>query len=210
MKFKTILFSILLITTSSCIGQENTKKLVNDAYNNYKTAILNDKGEEAVKYVDSRTIKYYNDILELVKNADSVTVTNLSILDKLMVFTIRHTSTKKDILSFDGKGLLIYAIKNGMVGKNSVSNNTIGEIKIDSNFAKGQFITNGQKTNFYFHFYKEDEQWKIDLTSIFPLSTLAFKKLVTDSGQNENDYLFSLLEILTGIKPGKEIWNKLN
>ena len=125
------------------------------------------------------------------------------------MFSIRHRTPKEDILSFDGKGLLVYAIKSGMVGKNSVANNSIGEITIDNNFAKGQFIANGQKAPFYFHFYKEEGQWKIDLTSIFSVSTMAFKKMVDDSGQNENEYLFSLLEMLTGKKPGQEIWDKV-
>jgi hypothetical protein len=198
-----------LVLTTSCNGQRKEEKSVREAFDNYKSAILNDKGEEAVKYVDSRTIKYYSDILELVKNADSSQVNSLSLLDKLMVFSIRHRTPKEDILSFDGKGLLIYAIKSGMVGKNSVGNNSIGEVTIDNNFAKGQFIANGQKAPFYFHFYKEGDQWKIDLTSIFSVSTMAFKKMVEDSGQNENEYLFSLLEMLTGKKPGQEIWDKV-
>jgi hypothetical protein len=207
---KTInILVLLLFLTTSCNGRKKEEKLVREAFDNYKSAILNDKGEEAVKFVDSRTIKYYSDILELVKNADSTQVTSLSLLDKLTVFSIRHRTPKEDILSFDGKGLLVYAIKSGMVGKNSVANNSIGEITIDNNFAKGQFIANGQKAPFYFHFYKEEGQWKIDLTSIFSVSTMAFKKMVDDSGQNENEYLFSLLEMLTGKKPGQEIWDKV-
>lgn len=79
---------------------------------------------------------------------------SLGLLDKLMVFTIRHRASKEDILSFDGKRLLIYAIREGMVGKNSVVNNSIGEVEIDGDFAKGQFMTSGQKTPYYFHFYK--------------------------------------------------------
>lgn len=123
-----------------------------------------------------------------------------------MVFAVRHRTSKEDIQSFDGKKLLLYAIKSGMVGKYSVANNAIGEVTIDGHFAKGQFIVNGQETPVYFHFYKEENQWKIDLTSLFPISTAAFKKMVDDSGQDQNEYLFSLLEMLTGRKPGKEIW----
>ena len=173
--------------TISAFGQKSEEELVRKAFDSYKSAILNDKGEEAVKFVDSRTIKYYNDVLDLVKNADSSKVETLSILDKLMVFSIRHRTSKEDILSFDGKTLLIYAIKSGMVGKNSVVNNSIGEVTIDGNFAKGQFVVNGQKAPFYLHFYKEEQQWKMDLTSLFTVSTSAFKKMADDSGQNENE-----------------------
>ena len=201
---------VLLLAGQLAYGQKSEEKLVRKSFDNYKTSILNDKGDEAVKYVDSRTIKYYDDILELVKTADSAKIETLSILDKLMVFSVRHRTSKDDILSFDGKSLLVYAIKSGMVGKNSVVNAAIGDVTIDNEFAKGQFMANGQKAPFYLHFYKEDGQWKSDLTSLFPISTMAFKKMADDSGEDQNEYLFSLLEMITGKKPGAEIWKPIN
>ena len=207
---KSIGITFLITLGNTAYGQKSEEKLVKKSFDNYKSAILNDKGEEAVKFVDSRTIKYYSDILELVKTADSAKVETISILDKLMVFSIRHRTAKEDVLNFDGESLLVYAINSGMVGKNSVANNSIGEVKIEGNYAKGQFISNGQKAPFYFDFYKEDKQWKIDLTSLFPISTKAFKKMADDSGQNQNDYLFSLLEMITGNKPDIEIWKPIN
>jgi hypothetical protein len=208
-KLFNFLIPVLILTTPS-IGQRKEDNLVRQAFENYKSAILNDKGEEAVKYVDSRTIKYYGDIVDLVKHGDSTKVNSLSIMDKLMVFSVRHRASKEDIVSFDGKGLLVYAIKSGMVGKNSVANHAIGEVTFDNDFAKGQFIANGQKVPFFFHFYKENGQWKIDLTSIFSVSTMAIKKMVQDSEQDENEFLFSLLENVTGRKPGPEIWQAVN
>lgn len=207
---QTFITLLLIFTwTTSIFGQKSEEDLVRKSFDNYKTAILNDKGEEAVKYVDSRTIKYYCDILEHVKTADSTKVERLSILDKLMVLIVRHRTSRQEILSFDGKALLIYAIKNGMVGKNSVANNSIGDVLIDSSFAQGQFVSNGEKAPFFFHFYKEENQWKIDLTSVFPISTITIKKMVEDSGQNENEYLFFLIEMTSGKKPNSEIWNKI-
>lgn len=201
-----LIFAFLL---NSCSASKKEEELVRKSFENYKTAILNNKGEEAVQYLDSRTTKYFSDILTKTKNADSTEVDNLDLMDKLMVFSIRHRATKSEILSFDGKSLLIYAINEGMVGKNSVANNTVGEVAIDGNFAKGQFIANGQKTPFYFHFYKEDDKWKLDLTSIFSIGTDTFKKMQKESGLNENEYLFSLLEMITGRKPGNEIWDQI-
>lgn len=123
-----------------------------------------------------------------------------------MVFSIRHRSTKKEILSFDGKGLLVYAIKKGMVGKNTVANNAIENITIDGSFAKGQLVSNGKTAPFYFNFYNEDNDWKIDLTSIFSATTMPLKKMVEDSGQSENDFIFMLLERMTGKEVGHGIW----
>jgi hypothetical protein len=200
----TLLF--LLVLSISAFTQKSEVKAVKASFDNYKQAILNDKGEEAVQYVDSRTINYYGDVLEKVRSADSATVNRLDLLDKVMVFSVRHRATKEDILSFDGKGLLVYAIKSGMVGKNSVVNSSIGDVTVEGTFAKGQYVSNGQKAPFNFDFYKEDNAWKVDLTSIFPTTNIVFRKLVEESGQTENEFLFSILERLTGRRPGDEIW----
>jgi len=203
----TVVVSLLVMT--SMHSQEKEVDLVRKSFNQYKQAILTDKGAEAANFVDSRTIQYYSDILSTTISADSTTVDALGVMDKLMVFSIRHRTPKEDILSFDGKQLLIHAIKEGMVGKNSVANSEIGEVEVDGDFAKGQFITNGQKAPFYFNFYKEDKVWKIDLTSIFPVAQVAFKNILESSGQEENEYFFTILELLTGKKPDHTIWNPI-
>ena len=71
-KIKILGVLFLLVTGQLTYGQKSEEKLVKKSFDNYKTSILNDKGEKAVKYIDSRTIKYYSEILELVKTADSV------------------------------------------------------------------------------------------------------------------------------------------
>lgn len=210
LKKSSAVIVVLLLITSFCFAQTASQTAVVQAFENYKASILEDRGEEAVKYVDSKTIQYYGDILELVKTADSAKVSSLSLLDKLMVFSIRHRTTRENILSFDGKKLFVYAIKSGMVGKSSVASNSLGEVVVDNNFAKAQFISNGKVASFYIHFYKEELQWKMDLTSIFDISNTAFTKVFEQTGQSQNEYLFSLLEMITGKKVGAEIWQPVN
>lgn len=207
LKFLALLMFLFVAQLAN--AQKNEKEAVQQSFENYMSAILNDQGEDAANYIDSRTVAYYSKLLESSKTADSVQIESMSILDKLMLFSIRHRTSKEDILSFDGKSLFVHAVKNGMVGKNSVANNAIGEVIIDKGFAKAEFINNGRKTPFYFEFYKEEGSWKMDLTALFPVSNLAFQNLAEQSGENENDYLFLILELLTGNKPGPEIWMPL-
>jgi len=185
------------------------EKKIQDCFEGYKSAILNDKGGEAVEFVDSRTIKYYSDILEKTKNADSTEIENLNAMDKLLVFSVRHRTSKEDILSFDGKQLLVYAIKEGMIGKDGVASTKIGDLSIDEQFAKGQLIANGTPAPAYFHFYEEEGAWKIDLTSLFPVANEAFQQMLDESGEDENEFFFMLLEMITGKKPNEEIWQPI-
>jgi len=82
-------------------------------------------------------------------------------------------------------------------------------VTVDKGFAKAPFLANGKTTDFYFHFYKEAKSWKIDLTALFPASITIFKNIATESGLAENDFLFSLLENMTGKKPDPSIWKPL-
>lgn len=209
MKRALLFVSIAIITFLPGQAQKSEEKLVRKTFESYKDCILKDKGDEAANYVDSRTIKYYAGILEKTRTADSLETDALDIMDKLMVLLIRHRVTKEEILSFDGKSLFVHAIKEGMVGKNSVSNNEVGDINIEGEFAKGQLMVHGQKAPFYYHFYKEEGTWKIDLTSIMSIGTMAFKKMQEDSEMSENEYLMMLIEMSTGKKPATDIWQNI-
>lgn len=199
------LFSIL---STSCAKNKEEKK-VRAAFDGYKSAILNDKGEEAVKFLDSRTVQYYENMLDFAKNADKDQVNSLSFFDRMMVLFVRYRVSKEDILSFNGEKLLIYSIESGMVSKSSVVNGSIGKISIADDFAKGQLHDDQGALPLYYHFYKEDGQWKLDLTSSFTVAEAALKQVIKESGMEENEYIFAALEVLTGKKPGKEIWETI-
>ena len=206
---RIITLSLLIFLSLKSYSQSDTE-LVLESFENYKNAILTDKGTLAADYVDSRTMKYYDDILEEIKSADSLTVDSMSILDKLTVLTMRHRVAKNDLLSFDGRGLFIYAIDNGMVGKNSVVSAELGEVTTTGDFSKAEFMTNGRKTPFFYHFYREDGNWKIDLTHLLSMGTMGFKKLIEDSGETENDFILNILELLTGQRPSAAVWQPVN
>jgi len=138
------------ITPTEKIAEDGATQIKN-CFENYKSSLLNDKAEEAYEYIDSRTSSYYSEILKKSISADSTEIENLKLMDKLMVFSIRHRTPKEKILSFDGKQLFIYAIQEGMISKNNMVGASIGEVTIDNDFAKGQLNLNGNPLPAYFH-----------------------------------------------------------
>lgn len=202
------IFIVMLLALSPSMGiaQSQEENQVRQVFDKYKKAILNDRGSEAVTCVDSSTIQYYSRMLDLARHADSATIENAGLFDKFMVLAIRQRTSREEIMRFDGRGLLQYAIESGMVGKNSVAGNSIGVVEIDRYFARGQLVANGETTDVYFDFNKENGQWKIDITSVFKISERVIRDMYLQSGQSENEYLLSLLEMVSGSKAGPEIW----
>lgn len=196
-------------TTGENATYEADSTAIQKSFKGYSTDILNDRGESAISHLDSRTLKYYDDILESIKHKDSITISSASILDKIMILMVRQKCTKEQINSFDGKKLLLYAINSGMVGKNSVMNNSIGRIKIDKDFAKGEMLVDGKSSNMYMHFYKEEGQWKIDLTSLYPMVEPAMQQAIKRSGQTENQFLVNIIQMTAGEELKEGIWKPL-
>lgn len=183
--------------------------MIKACFAGYKNAILADKGQEAVSFVDSRTVRYYADILQKTKTLDSAGIDKLPIMDKLTILMLRHRATKEEIMQLDGRSLLVYAIERGMVGKNSVQQLSIGEVLIKGDAAEGQVMVGAAPTSLAYNFYKENGAWKMDITSVLPEGNAAMKKIIKDSETPENEFLILLIENATGREPVKNIWKPI-
>jgi hypothetical protein len=123
-----------------------------------------------------------------------------------MVLIVRGRIEPEKIKTFTGTTLLAEAIERGMVGKTSVANTEIGSIIVEKDFAKTRFIADGVEAPVDVHFYKTNKVWKIDLTSMFPLTQLVLTEMAKENGQTENEFILTILEYLAGQKPNASIW----
>lgn len=189
----------LIPTLFLLIGSQNKEgAAVKEAFENYKKEILAGKGKEAAGYLDKTTVVYYEQILDLALHATGDELDEKSMIDRLNVYTARHRVAVELLKKMSGRDFLVYAIDNGMIGKNSVKTVAIGEVSVDGTTARGQAVANGTPTPMYFSFNKEDGAWKIDITSIFPTTVMALEKVVTESGMSEDEFIFRAIEMVSG------------
>jgi hypothetical protein len=206
-----ITFIIIVSTIFCACESDNQEDLIKESFNSYKKAIINDDGKEAVKYVDSRTIKYYDKILELTKNADSVQIEKSTIMEKFFVLAIRHTTPKDSIFKFTGQTLYSYAIEKGMTGKEGAIQLYIDRIDVEDNFAIVEVKSKNAKSDpaIKINYYKENETWKADWTSFFILGNIAFKNLIKSSRLEENEFIIHTLNEVYG-EQNIDVWKPLN
>jgi hypothetical protein len=197
------------MTQKSSDNTEIKNSAIQKAFDNYKSAVLNNNGEEAVRYINNKTLEYYGYILDKVKTANKSEVNKLSIFYKITILSIRHRIPKEEILSFDNRKLFIYLINHEMVGKSSFAENSIAQIIITGNFALAKILAGDKLSPYSLQFQNENGQWKIDLTSLSPLVSVEIEKKMKESGYNENKFIFSILTNLTGRKPDKKIWKPI-
>lgn len=202
------LFSVLII---SCNTPAKNKKAIQECFDKYRKAIHENNGLEAVKYIDSHTIAYYDNILKLAKTSDSVTVSKMKFWDKTSVMVTRHLFKKEDILNMNGENLFILLVANEMFSDDEKYTKTVVQnIEIDGLHAKGEILINevGKTT---IKFQKVNNEWKFDLTSMLPAIEQTFDKLLKDinTSVTEDEFLMFVLKEFDSKEPSKDIWKPI-
>lgn len=201
---------VVLLTGRTVFAQTEDERLINAAFDQYKMAVLMDNGEEALKWVDTRTIAYYDTMLWMTRYADSATLAKGTTLDLLMVLTMRHRTPAEQLRSFDGKSLFVYAVEKGMVSKSSVQENTLGTIQVTGDFATSTIVNNGEETPIKFEFYRNEGKWQVDLTSIFMVGNIALNQYIEQLGMTRTDFIIYALVTSTGTELSPDIWKPVN
>jgi hypothetical protein len=67
-------------------------------------------------------------------------------------------------------------------------------------------VKSEKPTPLRFRFTKEDERWKIDLTALMPVADQAMSMLIKKQGLDEDAFIVSLIEAVSGNKVLPVIW----
>jgi hypothetical protein len=198
----------LLLMLSGC-SRPSEEEAVRKTFHAYKSAIMNDDGEAAYGLVDQNTRDWYSTTLDRVLTWDREQIMTLGVLDRMQVILIRHRIPKQDLLQMTAKQLIVHAVNQGWVGKNSASGIEVGAIDVQGDFATGVVRSNGIESPLRFHFYKEEGGWRLDLTEMIKWGEAAFIQQIEQSGETENDFIFRLTRIVTGKPVDETIWAPL-
>ena len=203
---KTSLCLFLLLFSFFLHAQDNVST-INEVFTSYQAAVVNDKGIEAAQYLDSHSIAYFNKILENVRSADSVALESLSLPEKFNVLMVRHLSTKKEIMALTPQKLAAFNYTHGWGGKDDLQDATLGKVKIKNNTATAPLVKDGKKTDTTYTFYLEGSEWKIDITPFVHEGEKDFQDML--QGKSENEFIFGMLELMSGKTPSRSIWKKV-
>ncbi len=191
---------------------EDDEKAIRACFDRYMKALLNNDGDDAVLCVDRKTLLYYEQLLKLIKVGTRAEVDSLPMRDKATVLLMRHRVPKEMMLAMtNGHDHFVYGITNGLLDKDSASNVELGTITVEGDTAKSNTFSVAQQREYPFgvHFNRENGEWKMDMTSVFPLVDMVMQTEVTRSGLTENEFLWRLLEASSGKKPSDSIWEPL-
>jgi hypothetical protein len=190
----------------SAQGSQSEDGLVRRAFLSYKEAILQQQGQSAVLLVSRATLQYYARMKTLALVGQEKEVRLLSPMNKIMVLSLRHRVPVDDLRGMTPEEVFTYAVNHGWIGKNSVLDSDIGGLQVFGNDASAEYVKSGTPTPLKYRFTKEDGKWKIDLTALMPVADQAMSMLIKQKGLDEDTFITSLIESISGKKVLPSIW----
>ncbi len=181
----TTLFFLLSIS-GNVLSSEGA---VMGCFEQYKMALIEKNGIDAVSVIDQNTTTYYNKILHEAKYGNLDQFTKAPIVDKILILRARTSIEKKLLKSMSGEDFFIYAVNENWVNASTITNTILGEITLDGKKASTKLRGRKGVLPIGFNFYLVKDQWKIDLTSITPTVERGIQNMIKFANLTEVEYL---------------------
>ncbi|MCI0378867.1 MAG: hypothetical protein L0215_14770 [Gemmataceae bacterium] len=176
------------------------------AFEEYRSALLNQDGKAAVACVSSTTLKMYQEYRDLAVSGDEQTIKNLSMINRMQVLLIRHRMDPKLLVPMDGQAVFAHGVDQNWIGKNSVVRAGLQDIAVSGPRATARVTAEGKPTRELFHFVKEGDRWTLDLVPTIKATDQVLQLAARNKGMKENVFLFSVISSLSGRRVTDAIW----
>ncbi len=217
MIFRSSIFPVVigfLMLTCSCSDRDEKKEIEN-VWNEYVIALVADDHKYIAELSDQESINYYEQLAHKIRFADSASLKNdLYLIEQAIVLLVRATLPRDSIMHLSGADLLQIAIATNDQPERGMSHNVISNIVVKGKEAKAlATVDSVKKLNLPLEFVKEDDKWKIRLyrltVHVYPYLDEAMREQIALSGEDENRYLFELVQAIRPIKMNNSLWQPL-
>lgn len=198
---------LLLITACTDKGPADDVADVRSTYTLYMEALRSGNGELAATLADHNTVAYYEEMLQLARVADSVEVSSLDIMDRITVLGLRAQAGSNELAGMDARGAIAAGASTGMMGGEELGAMELGKITVDGDHAWAPMRMGGFPIPAEFHFSREEDGWKVDITKLFPITRMVFEQMARGSSLPTNEWLMRMLTGASGDSVDNSIWH---
>ena len=172
---------------------------IQNTFSQYRSALLKGDGAKAAELVDTRTIRFYSEILTYALEMPHQKLRQLDYLSKFMVLRIRHEFQKAQLEKMSGLDLFKLGVEKGWISSSSVANiDRLARINVDLNKASASVPKFPNTPALYF--LKESGQWKLALWQSFEIANIAMKSVVEKSGLTEEEFIIQSINMISSKK----------
>lgn len=205
--FRITAFFFFALFSNSLFAQDAIEKEgIYDVFEQFKSAIVQNRIPQAAALLDSGTVAYHSRLCKRIKTAGAKQMDTLPLFDRFIILLLRHSSDKSSLLKLDAPNLIERLLWQEM----SIRLETLGDVTVRGNTATGIRIGNGEPTRYVHYFFKEDTDWKISRRGSIEVFNEVIRAEIAESKKSDNDYLVERVERQTGKKISPNVWLPLS
>jgi hypothetical protein len=150
---------------------------VRAAFETYKKAALAKDGATGVSVLASPILGLYEESRKLALTASEQELSGLQLYKQVTVYMLRGEIDAATLRTATPKDLVKTALDKGLVGEQSITNLSLGEVAVNGDTASAAVLSGGKPAPFKFRFVREDGTWKIDLQPLLELTEPALQEV---------------------------------
>lgn len=198
-KFRSLLIVMSLcafatnILASSALTQPQTqeaeKEAIRNTFSQYRKALLEGDGSKALEFVDTRTIAFYDEVVQNALALPQQKLKQLDFIAKFMVLRVRHEFSKSQIEKMNGRELFKLGVEKRWVSAMASNIDRLHRIVIEWPKASASVPQDPDAPSFFF--LKESGQWKLALWQEIEFVNVLMKPKVESSGLTEEEFIIA-------------------
>jgi len=124
---------------------ENPTKAIQNCFDSYRSAILDQDGETAVKFLSNSTIQEYQRYVDWALGAKEEELKEMSFINRMQIIILRHRVDVNTLKTLDGRSAIIYAVDRDWIGKNGVIQTSLGAIDVMDSRATAEIMIGDER-----------------------------------------------------------------
>ncbi len=205
---RSLLSLFVLVLLALPLPAAANPEAVKESFQIYQAALLRSDGAKAAEVVTQSSRDLYRGYADQALTYDRADLERLHVVDRLSILLMRHDLPREELARMTGAEIIAYAVERGWIDKEGTARIRLGNYQVESDFATGTLLQpDGGETPFKVEFRKEDDQWRLDLVKMMEIGRYGIEHAIKQTGMSEDQFVFYVLEVSTGVAPGPEIWN---
>jgi hypothetical protein len=199
-------FVAALLMTAAAFAQTRDQDEVTSVFGAYKTAIMNDRGQEAAALLSQATVSYFEQMRDVALYGSRQELNRLSTMNLLQTLIMRHRVPADRLVEMSGIALLTYAIEQGWIGKNSVAPLKAQRVYVVGDTAVLDVVSDRGPGKAQMRFRREDLGWRLDLLSVIQAGSDQLDNVAKQRGESREELVMALLSATSGRQVEDSIW----
>ena len=196
--------TVILLTAAMLVGgcEESRNKQrseIRETFKAFRAAFSDQEGKQAASYLSKNTFDYYNRLLPLARNADDAQLSELPAVDLLACLSLRHRYSSDELRHLDAQKLVAQAFSDLRFPAEAPNILDIGDITIvtegEKALATVNLAPNEWHEDLQISFLRENGQWKIDYTVMFPAIAKGLEESLADPSQSRAEMALYFLQM---------------